>query len=64
MNVEIQYKLKFNPNDIKYLREKSYWYKYLNRNKSYFKNFEDEMKKFDQGVFDLLKDYFGDVEND
>lgn len=45
MNVEIQYKLKFNPNDIKYLREKSYWYKYLNRNKSYFKNFEDEMKK-------------------
>lgn len=45
MNVEIQYKLKFNSNDIKYLREKSYWYKYLNRNKSYFKNFEDEMKK-------------------
>lgn len=45
MNIEIQYRLRSNPNDIKYLREKSYWYKYLNRNKIYFKNFEDEMKK-------------------
>ena len=45
MNVEIQYRLRSNPNDIKYLREKSYWYKLLNRNKTYFKNFEEEMKK-------------------
>ena len=45
MNVDIQYRLKSNPNDIKYLREKSYWYKLLNRNKTYFKNFEEAMKK-------------------
>lgn len=45
MNVEIQYRLRSNPNDIKYLREKSYWYKFLNRNKNYFKRFEEEMKK-------------------
>lgn len=45
MNVEIQYRLRSNPKDIKYLREKSYWYKLLNRNKTYFKNFEEEMKK-------------------
>ena len=45
MNVDIQYRLKSNPNDIKYLREKSYWYKFLNRNKFYFKQFEEEMKK-------------------
>lgn len=45
MNVDIQYRLKSNPNDIKYLREKSYWYKFLNRNKNYFKQFEEEMKK-------------------
>ena len=45
MNVEIQYRLRSNPNDIKYLREKSYWYKFLNRNKNYFKQFEEEMKK-------------------
>ena len=45
MNVEIQYRLRSNPNDIKYLREKSYWYKFLNRNKNYFKHFEEEMKK-------------------
>ena len=45
MNVEIQYRLRSNSNDIKYLREKSYWYKFLNRNKNYFKQFEEEMKK-------------------
>ena len=45
MNVEIQYRLRSNPNDIKYLREKSYWYKFLNRNKNYFKQLEEEMKK-------------------
>lgn len=45
MNVEIQYRVRSNPNDIKYLREKSYWYKFLNRNKNYFKQFEEEMKK-------------------
>ena len=45
MNVEIQYRLRSNPNDIKYLREKSYQYKFLNRNKNYFKQFEEEMKK-------------------
>ena len=44
MNVDIQYRLKSNPNDIKYLREKSYWYKFLNRNKNYFKQFEEEVK--------------------
>ena len=36
MNVDIQYRLKSNPNDIKYLREKSYWYKFLNRNKNFY----------------------------
>ena len=44
MNIEIQYKIKNNPNNIRYLREKSYWYKYLNRSKTYLKSFEDEMK--------------------
>ena len=45
MNVEIQYRLRSNPNDIIYFREKSYWYKFLNRNKNYFKQFEEDMKK-------------------
>ena len=45
MNIELQYKLKKSSNNLRYLREKSYWYKYLNRNKNYFKDFEQEMKK-------------------
>lgn len=44
MNIEIQYKIKSNLNDLRYLREKSYWYKYLNRNKINIKKFEEEMK--------------------
>lgn len=45
MNVETQYKIKSNLNNLRYLREKSYWYKYLNRNKNNLKYFEEEMKK-------------------
>ncbi len=44
MNIETQYKIRNNPNNIRYLREKSYWYKYLNRNKINIKKFEEEMK--------------------
>lgn len=45
MSLELQFKLKQNPLYIRFLRENSYWYKYLNRDISYFKEFEIEMKK-------------------
>lgn len=45
MNIELQYQIRNNQNDLRYLRERSYWYKYLNRNKLYLKKFEEEMKK-------------------
>lgn len=45
MQIDIQYKIKSTPNDLKYLRERSYWYKYLNRDKNYLKKFEEEMKR-------------------
>ncbi len=45
MDIKTQYKIKSNLNDLRYLREKSYWYKYLNRSYEYLKYFEDEMKK-------------------
>ena len=45
MSIEVQYKLRENPNYIKYLRENSRWYKYLNRNPNNFKNFEEEVKR-------------------
>jgi hypothetical protein len=45
MNININYRLKENPNLLKYLKDNSYWYKYLNRSESYFKIFEEKMKE-------------------
>lgn len=45
MSLDIQYKIKNNPNYIRYLRENSYWYKSLNRNLDNFKYFEEEVKE-------------------
>lgn len=44
MTLDIQFKLKSNPNYIKYLRENSNWYKVLTRNPESFKTFEEEVK--------------------
>ena len=44
MNIYTQNNLKSNQNNIKFLRENSHWYKYLNRDIVYFKAFESEMK--------------------
>lgn len=44
MTLELQFQLKTNPNYIKFLREYSYWYKLLNRNPVYFKDFVEDMK--------------------
>ncbi len=45
MELTLQYKIKNTPNNIRYLRERSHWYKYLNRNENNYKLFETEMKK-------------------
>lgn len=45
MSLDIQFKLKSNPNYIRYIRENSNWYKILNRDPSMFKMFEDEVKE-------------------
>ena len=44
MTLDIQFKLKSNPNYIKYIRENSYWYKLLTRNPMLFDDFVDEVK--------------------
>ena len=44
MSLEIQIKIKENPNYLRYLREHSEWYKILNRNPNLFKTFEDQVK--------------------
>jgi len=45
MTLELQFKIKSNPNYIKFLRENSFWYKTLNRNPELFNLFVDEMKE-------------------
>lgn len=45
MSVDLQYKIYSNPMYTHFLQTHSYWYKYLNRNPMYFKNFIDEMKQ-------------------
>ncbi len=44
MNIDLQFKIKNNPNYQKYIRENSYWYKILNRNPLMFREFEEEVK--------------------
>ena len=45
MQVETQIKIKNNPNLYRYLRENSYWYKYLNRTPFAVSSLEEEMKE-------------------
>lgn len=44
MTLETQFKIKNNPNYIRYLHENSNWYKLLNRNPKLFSTFEEEVK--------------------
>ena len=44
MNLNLQYKIKQDPRQLRFLRENSYWYKYLNRSEAYYKDFIDDMK--------------------
>ena len=45
MSLELQFKIKNNPNYLRYLREHSYWYKELNRNPKNFLLFEEKVKE-------------------
>lgn len=44
MILELQYKIKNDPNLQRFIKEHSYWYKELNRNPNNFKNFVYDMK--------------------
>lgn len=45
MILPIQFKIKNNPNYVRFLRSNSHWYKYLNRDYGSFKKFEEEVKR-------------------
>ena len=44
MNIKTQIYVRSSPNIHRYLREYSYWYKFLNRNRNSIKDLEKEMK--------------------
>ena len=45
MNLNLQYRINQDPRLKQFLRENSFWYKYLNRNELYYKDFIDDMKE-------------------
>ena len=45
MSLELQFRLKNNPNYLRYLRTHSAWYKELNRNPANFLLFEEKVKE-------------------
>ena len=45
MNLNLQYKINQDPKQHQFLRENSYWYKYLNRSEIYYKDFIQDMKE-------------------
>lgn len=45
MKLDVQFKIKNNYLLQKYIRENSYWYKYLNRNPNLISEMEREMKE-------------------
>ncbi len=51
MILDLQFKIKDNPNYLRYLRENSQWYKLLNRDPASFKVFEEEVRQ----VYKLTK---------
>ena len=44
MRLDTQYKINSDIKQISFLKENSYWYKYLNRSGYYYKDFLNDMK--------------------
>ena len=45
MSLDLILKINSDPIQKQFLRENSYWYKYLNRSNTYYKDFINDMKK-------------------
>lgn len=44
MNLNLQYKINQDSKQKQFLRENSFWYKYLNRSEIYYKDFINDMR--------------------
>ena len=45
MNLNLQYRINQDPKQKQFLRENSFYYKYLNRSEIYYKDFINDMKE-------------------
>ena len=62
MNLSLQYKIKQDGRQLQFLRENSYWYKYLNRSELYYKDFINDMKdKYKLKPTDRLNKMIDDI---
>lgn len=50
MELDIMYKIKQDKKHYDFLRNNSYWYKYLNRNKDNYKLFLEAYKKYNRNM--------------
>jgi len=63
MILDLQFRIKNNPNYIKYLRENSYWYKILNRDPTKVDDFISEVKeKYKLRVSDKINDVIDKID--
>lgn len=62
MRLDILMKINSNPVEKQFLREHSYWYKYLNRNAIYYQDFVSDMKeKYKLTTADKLNKISNDI---
>lgn len=62
MQLDLQYRINQDERQRMFLRENSYWYKYLNRNISYYKAFISDMKdKYKLNPADKINKMMDDI---
>ena len=62
MQLPVMMQINENPIQKQFLREYSYWYKYLNRDIKYYKNFVNDMKeKYKLTTTDKLNKVMDDI---
>ncbi len=63
MKLDVMLRINQDIRQKKFLRENSYWYKYLNRDSTYYRDFLDDMKdKYKLKPTDKLNKIMDDIE--
>lgn len=62
MSIDLIMKINSDPKQKQFLRENSYWYKYLNRSNKFYKEFLNDMKnKYKLTTTDKLNKIINDI---